>query len=152
LAIHLMKHACLLIRTLLFIGAVFAVRAAWAGGCLCNYTPAALLEVIDGDTLVMEVSGKRETIHLANIIAPRLAPDPLSNGVWCATEGEKAIKAKNYVSALLSKASKITLDEQQRDESGEISAVVYIDNISLGQELLYKYLVIESDETPDWCG
>jgi len=30
--------------------------------------------------------------------------------------------------------------------------VVYIDNISLGQELLYKYLVIESDRTPDWCG
>ena len=147
-----MKHPYLLIRALLFIGAVFAVRAAWAGGCLCNYTPAVLLEVINGGTLVMEVSGKRETIHLAKIIAPRLAPDSQSNGVWCAAEGEKATKAKDYASALLSKASKITLDEQRRDESGEISAVVYIDNISLGQELLYKYLAIESDETPDWCG
>ena len=147
-----MKHACLLIRTLFFIGAVFAVRTAWAGGCLCNYTPATLLEVIDGDTLVMEVSGKPETIHLANIIAPRLAPDPQSKDAWCATEGEKAIKTKNYANTLLSKASEITLDEQQRDESGEISAVVYIDNISLGQELLYKYLAIESDQTPHWCG
>jgi len=128
-----MKHACLLIRTLFFIGTVFAVRAAWAGGCLCNYTPATLLEVIDGDTLVMEVSGKRETIHLAKIIAPRLAPDPQSNGVWCAAEGEKATKAKDYASTLLSKASEITLDEQQRDESGEISAVVYIDNIASGR-------------------
>ena len=52
-----MKHTYLLIRALLFIGAVFAVRAAWAGGCLCNYTPATLLEVIDGDTLVMEAAG-----------------------------------------------------------------------------------------------
>jgi len=52
----------------------------------------------------------------------------------------------------LSKASQITIDEQQVDETGEISAVVYIDNISLGQELLYKYLAIESDETSDWCG
>ena len=147
-----MKHSYLLIRALLFIGTVFAVRAAWAGGCLCNYTPAVLLEVINGGTLVMEVSGKRETIHLAKIIAPRLAPDPQSNRVWCATEGEKAIKARNYAGTLLSKASKITLDEQRRDETGEISAVVYIDNISLGQELLYKYLAIESDETPDWCG
>jgi len=147
-----MKHPYLLIRALLFIGAVFAVRTAWAGGCLCNYTPAVLLEVINGGTLVMEVSGKRETIHLAKIIAPRLAPDPQSNRVWCATEGEKAIKARNYAGTLLSKASKITLDEQQRNQSGEVSAVVYIDNISLGQELLYKYLAIESDETSDWCG
>ncbi|HIE86733.1 MAG TPA: hypothetical protein EYP91_07810 [Gammaproteobacteria bacterium] len=147
-----MKHACSLIRAFLFISTVLAARAASAGGCLCNYTPATLLEVIDGDTLVMEVSGKRETIHLAKIIAPRLAPDPQSKDAWCATEGEKAIKTKDYASTLLSKASEITLDEQQRDESGEISAVVYIDNISLGQELLYKYLAIESDRTPDWCG
>ena len=67
-------------------------------------------------------------------------------------EGTKAMQVKAYTAELLSKASQITIDEQQVDETGEISAVVYIDNISLGQELLYKYLVIESDETPDWCG
>lgn len=147
-----MKHTCSLIFASLFISTVLATRAAGAGGCLCNYTPATLLEVIDGATLVMEVSGKRETIHLAKIVAPRLAPDPQSKDAWCATEGEKAITAKDYANTLLSKASEITLDEQQRDESGEISAVVYIDNISLGQELLYKYLAIESDQTPHWCG
>ena len=151
-ATPLMKPLCLLARTLLFVCALFAVRTTLAGGCLCNYTPATLLEVIDGDTMVMEISGQRETVHLAKVTAPRLKPDPQSKESWCEGEGEKAMKAKDYANMLLLEASEITLDEQQRDQAGEIPAVVYIDNINLGQELLYKYLAVENDENPNWCG
>ena len=65
---------------------------------------------------------------------------------WCEAEGAKAIQAKAYTAELLSQASQITLDEQRIDEADEITAVVYIDKFSLGQELLYKYLAVENNE------
>lgn len=130
--------------------ALFAYQPATAA-CLCSYTPAKLVDVLDGGNIVFETAGKQNTVQLARIITPRLKPSPLSQKPWCEAEGTKAIQAKAYTAELLSKASQITLDEQQVDETGEITAVVYIDKFSLGQELLYKYLAVENGEPTQWC-
>ena len=122
-----------------------------AAGCPCNYTPATLIQVIGADTLLLNVADVEETVQIAGIQTPRLEAQSESDEVWCQSEGEKAIQAQDYATKLLLKASEISIDEQERLASGNLSAAVYIDNISLGQELLYKYLAIESGQTPSWC-
>ena len=120
-------------------------------GCPCNYTPATLIQVISADTLLLNVADVEETVQIADIQTPRLEAQSESDQAWCKSEGEKAIQARDYATQLLSKASEISIDEQERLASENLSAEVYIDNISLGQELLYKYLAIESGQPPSWC-
>ena len=125
-------------RRFLFATLALLVCDPVTAACLCTYTPAKLVDVLDGGNIVFEITGEQKTIRLAGIITPRLKPNPQLQKPWCEAEGAKAIQAKAYTAELLSQASQITLDEQQVDEAGEITAVVYIDNFSLGQELLYK--------------
>ena len=120
-------------------------------GCPCNYTPATLIQVISADTLLLDVADVEETVQIAGIRTPRLEFQSESGEAWCKNEGEKAIQARDYATQLLSKASDISIEEQERLASGNLSALVYIDNVSFGQELLYKYLAVESGETPNWC-
>lgn len=135
----------------LFATLVLLVCDSVTATCLCAYTPAKLIDVLDSGNIVFEIAGEQKTIRLAGIITPRLKPNPQLQKPWCEAEGAKAIQAKAYTAELLSQASQITLDEQQVDEAGEITAVVYIDNFSLGQELLYKYLAVENNEPTQWC-
>ena len=122
-----------------------------SAGCPCNYTPAKLIEVIAADTLLLQVADIEETVKIAGIRAPRLESQSESGDAWCENEGEKAIQAQDYARQLLSKASEIAIVEQERLASGILLASVYIDNVNFGQELLYKYLAVESGETPNWC-
>ena len=138
-------------RRFLFATLALLVCDPVTAACLCTYTPAKLVDVLDGGNIVFEITGEQKTIRLAGIITPRLKPNSQLQKPWCETEGAKAIQAKAYTAELLSQASQITLDEQQVDEAGEITAVVYIDNFSLGQELLYKYLAVENNEPTQWC-
>ena len=133
------------IAGLLKLTASTAVVAA----CLCTYTPATLVEVLDGNTMIFNIKGEPTTVHLAGIDTPKLTPQ--STGTWCELEGSKALQAKQFTNKLLLDASEITLDEKQTTTAGEMTAVVYVDNLSLGQELLYKYLAIESGEAAPWC-
>jgi len=122
---------------------------AVVAACLCTYTPATLVEVLDGNTMILKIKGEPTTVHLAGIDTPELKPH--STGTWCTSEGAKALQAKQFASKLLFDASEITLDEERTNTDGEVSAVVYVDNLSLGQELLYQYLAIESGEPRRWC-
>ena len=133
------------IAGLLQLTASTAVVAA----CLCTYTPATLVEVLDGNTMILKIKGESKTVHLAGIDTPELKP--LNTGAWCESEGAKALQAKQFVRKLLLDASEITLDEEQTNTAGEMNAVVYVDNLSIGQELLYKYLAIETGEPTRWC-
>lgn len=56
-----------------------------------------------------------------------------------------------YAESLLSQAKEVAVDEQYIDESGILRAQIYVDQLSLGQELLYKYLVVEDSESTTWC-
>ncbi len=138
-------------RALLGVGALLQLMASTAvvAACLCTYTPATLVEVLDGNTMILKINGESKTVHLAGIDTPELKPQ--GTGTWCESEGTKALQAKQFASKLLLDASEITLDEERTNTAGEMSAVVYVDNLSLGQELLYKYLAIESGEPARWC-
>jgi len=122
---------------------------AVVAACLCTYTPATLVEVLDGNTMILKIKGESKTVHLAGIDTPELKPH--GTGTWCESEGTKALQAKQFANQLLLDASEITLDEERTNTAGEMTAVVYVDNLSLGQELLYKYLAIESGEPVRWC-
>ena len=122
-----------------------------SAGCPCNYTPAKLIEVITADTLLLQVEDVEETVKVSGIRVPRLESHRASGKAWCEAEGEKALQAQDYARTLLIKALEISIDETERLASGDLLAVVYIDNVSFGQELLYKYLAIETDDTPNWC-
>ena len=122
---------------------------AVVAACLCTYTPATLVEVLDGNTMILKIKGESKTVHLAGIDTPELKPH--GTGTWCESEGTKALQAKQFASQLLLDASEITLDEERTNTAGEMTAVVYVDNLSLGQELLYKYLAIENGEPTRWC-
>ena len=135
-----------------FVGATgLLLCQAVMAACLCSHTPATLVDVLDGNTMALEIKGEQKIVHLAGIITPRLAPEPASKDNWCEAEGVKALQAREYAGKLLSKASEITLAEQQTNEAGELSAVVYVDKLSLSQELLYKYLAVEKGERTNWC-
>ena len=138
-------------RALVGIAALLQLTASTAvvAACLCTYTPASLVEVLDGNTMILKIKGESKTVHLAGIDTPELKPH--GTGTWCESEGTKALQAKQFASSLLLAASEITLDEERSTTAGEITAVIYVDNISLGQELLYKYLAIESGEPASWC-
>ena len=122
-----------------------------SAGCPCNYTSAKLIEVIAADTLLLQVEDVEETVKVFGIRVPRLESHRASGKAWCEAEGEKALQAQDYARTLLMKASEISIDETERLVSGDLLAVVYIDNVSFGQELLYKYLAVETDDTPNWC-
>ena len=122
-----------------------------SAGCPCNYTPAKLIEVITADTLLLEVAEVEEKIRVAGISVPRLESNGTSGPPWCKAEKEKAIRARDYAQTLLSEAAEISIDETERLASGTLIAVVYIDNVSFGQELLYKYLAVETGEVANWC-
>ena len=138
-------------RVLVGIAGLLQLVASTAvvAACLCTYTPATLVEVLDASTMILNIKGEPTTVHLAGIDTPKLKPQ--STGTWCESEGTKALQAKQFASKLLLAASEITLDEERTTTAGEITAVIYVDNISLGQELLYKYLAIESGEPVPWC-
>ena len=121
------------------------------GTCPCTYTPAFLIEVVDGDTVWFLVEGEEIRVQFADIRTPELSPTS-ENANWCEEEGRKAILARNFVSQHLGAAKEILLDIHEIDLNGDTLAVVYIDGIDLGQELLYQYLATEdTSDTPLWC-
>ena len=121
------------------------------GACPCTYTPALLIEVVDGDTVWFLVEGEEIIVQFADIHTPELSPNS-ENANWCEEEGRKAILARDFVSQHLGAAKEIMLDIHEIDLNGDTVAVIYIDGIDLGQELLYQYLATEdTSDTPLWC-
>ena len=121
------------------------------GACPCTYTPALLIEVVDGNTVWFLVEGEEIRVQFADIHTPELSPNS-ENANWCEEEGRKAILARDFVSQHLGAAKEILLDIHEIDLNGDTVAVIYIDGIDLGQELLYQYLATENtSDTPLWC-
>ena len=121
------------------------------GACPCAYTPALLIEVVDGDTVWFLVEGEEIRVQFADIHTPEHFPTS-ENANWCEEEGRKAILARDFVWQHLGAAKEILLEIQEENSNGDTVAVVYIDGIDLGQELLYQYLATEdmSDKSL-WC-
>ena len=127
----------------------FLTNTVAAAGCLCTYTPATFVEVLNGNTIILDTKGKTKTVHLFGIDTPKLTQN--DTGPWCEKEGSKALVAMQYARTLLKNAKEITIEEKAINRAGDVIANVYVDQLSLGQELLYKYFAIKSGDPKTWC-
>ena len=116
--------------------------------CMCVTSPVQFLQVIDGDTLWVSREGQRIRVQIAGIDAPELESEWVHDKD-CSSDLEKAKKAKAFLHILLSTAKKVGLIIEQEQEGGDVIAEVYADGLSVGQELLYKYLAVEGEG--NWC-
>jgi len=122
-------------------------------GCPCNYMPATLIKVIDAETAWFDIQGKKTRVHLWGIHSPaKAAVEDYSPG--CTAEVEQAHQAEQFVRQLLASANRIQLDIKDTKGEGETDtqAIIYVDGLSVGQELLYRYFAIEyGDDRSFWC-
>ena len=49
---------------------LFLANTTAAAGCLCTYTPATLVEVIDGNTIILDIEGHTKTVHVTGSTHP----------------------------------------------------------------------------------
>jgi len=120
-------------------------------GCPCHYTPATLIKVIDAETAWFDIQGKKTRVHLWGIHSPaKAAVEDYSPG--CTAEVEQAHQAEQFVRQLLASANRIQLDIKDTEGEGDTQAIIYVDGLSVGQELLYRYFAIEyGDDRSFWC-
>ena len=110
------------------------------------------LRVIDGDTFEME----GETIRIANIDAPEMAPRSK-----CLAEANLAEVAKRQLDALLGASwagtgSGVlpTLQRDGRDRYGRtLATVVAVDGKDVGEEMVSKGMAVRwTGRRAEWCG
>jgi len=120
-------------------------------GCPCNYTPATLIKVIDAQTAWFDIQGKKTRVHLWGIHAPaKTTVEDHSPG--CAAEVEQSHQAEQFVRQLLASANRIQLDIKDTEDEADTQAIIYVDGLSVAQELLYRYFAIEyGDDRSFWC-
>ena len=117
--------------------------------CMCITTPVTYLEVIDGDTIWVEKNGEKILVQFDGIDAPELVQDNIKTQN-CINDQKKAKKARKFVQDILSSANEIGLIIKKEINEQELKAQVYADGLSVGQELIYKYLAVEG--IGNWCG
>ena len=116
--------------------------------CMCITTPVTFLEVIDGDTIWVEKDGKKVLVQFDGIDAPELVQDDIKNQD-CIDEHKKAQDARDFIQNMLSLAKEVGLVIKEEINEQKLKAQVYADGLSVGQELLYKYLAVEGKG--NWC-
>ena len=116
--------------------------------CMCVTTPVTFLEVVDGDTIWVEKEGEKILVEFEGIDAPELAhEEKLTQD--CLHDQKKAEKARDLIQDMLSSAKQIGLIIKEEINEQKLRAQVYADGLSVGQELLYKYLAVEGQG--NWC-
>lgn len=126
--------------------AILAIVSFPAIECLAAAeTLAQVKKVIDGDTLKVELAGRKENLRLIGIDAPEIEindkalRDSKRSGQDLATINALGRKAKDHLLQLVSPGSKIRieLDVENRDRYGRLLAYVYTDSgIFINQRML----------------
>ena len=116
--------------------------------CMCITTPVTFLEVIDGDTIWVEKDGKIVLVQFDGIDAPELVQHDIKNQD-CIDDQKKAQDARDLIQNMLSSAKEVGLVIKEEINEQKLKAQVYADGLSVGQELLYKYLAVEGKG--NWC-
>lgn len=83
-----------------------------------------------------------------------LQQKPLSKIIRLAVrpKSSRHIRPEPFVRQLLASATRIQLDIKATENEADTQAVIYVDGLSVGQELLYRYLAIEyGDDRSFWC-
>ena len=117
--------------------------------CMCITTPVTFLEVIDGDTIWVKKKGENVLVQFDGIDAPDLVNKD-KKIPECIDDQEKAQDARDLIHNILSSAKEVGLIIKEEINEQELKAQVYADGLSVGQELLYKYLAVEGNG--NWCG
>jgi micrococcal nuclease len=115
---------------------------------------AEFVKNYDGDTITVNIKGVHPLI--GNNISVRIygidTPEIRSKE---SCEKEKALKAKNLVYKILSKAKVVSLKEVKRDKYFRILAKVYADGVNLSKILIDKNLAYpyfgKTKRTVNWC-
>ncbi|MBI5189912.1 MAG: thermonuclease family protein [Nitrospirae bacterium] len=106
--------------------------------------PVKVVSVVDGDTLVCLVDGKKEKVRLIGIDCPESTPNDKhaedANHDCCHTPDELIAlgkQAKEFTARFLDgKDVALELDAQERDKYGRILAYVWVDSEMLNSALL----------------
>jgi micrococcal nuclease len=111
------------------------------------------LDCYDGDTCnfdiarVPDIFGNDIPVRIFGIDTPEIKGK-------CDAEKAKAVKAKDFVVGLLSKAKTVQLVKPQREKYFRVLATVLADGVDVGKELIKKKLAVpyfgDTKET-DWC-
>jgi micrococcal nuclease len=128
---------------------VFSVQAAPEYGTV---KVSKVISVYDGDTFRVDIDslppivGKNIPIRLNGVDTPEIQGK-------CQYEKDLALKARDFVRNKLVNAKEIKLSKLQRGKYFRVVADVYVDGISLEQELLdnelaYKYT---GGKKSSWC-
>ena len=116
--------------------------------CMCITTPVTFLEVIDGDTIWVKKKGEKVLVQFEGIDAPELVNKDTKKSE-CIADQKKAQDARDLIHNILSSAKEVGLIIKEEINEQELKAQVYADGLSVGQELLYKYLAVEGQG--NWC-
>jgi endonuclease YncB( thermonuclease family) len=128
---------------------VLSVQAAPEYGTV---TVSKVISVYDGDTFRVDIDslppivGKNIPIRLNGVDTPEIQGK-------CQYEKDLALKARDFVRNKLANAKEIKLSKLQRGKYFRVVADVYVDGVSLEQELLenelaYKY---SGSKKTSWC-
>jgi len=137
-----------LLLLILCIG-FFSVQAAPEYGTV---VVSKVISVYDGDTFRVDIDslppivGKNIPIRLNGVDTPEIRGK-------CQYEKDLALKARDFVRNKLANAKEIKLTRLQRGKYFRVVADVYLDGVSLEQELLenqlaYKYT---GGKKSNWC-
>ena len=108
---------------------------------MCVTTPVTFLEVIDGDSIWVKKEGEKVLVHFSEIDAPEI--NEPGKTLECPQDQRKARQARDLIQKLLISAKEVGLIIKEEINELELRAQVYADGLSVGQELIYKYLAAE---------
>tara|TARA_R110000765_G_scaffold70191_1_gene136119 strand:+ start:131 stop:562 length:432 start_codon:yes stop_codon:yes gene_type:complete len=117
-----------------------------------NVVVDKITSVYDGDTFRANIKdypkivGHRMSIRILGIDTPELKAK-------CKREKDLAINAKRLTASMLGDGKRIELRNIKRGKYFRILANVYVDGISIGDELIRNNLALEYDGGTkiDWC-
>ena len=140
---------CTLKKTLGVFSVLFALLLSAQANvvCMCVTTPVTFLEVIDGDSIWVKKEGEKVLVHFSEVDAPEI--NEPGKTLVCPQDQRKARQARDLILEMLSSAKEVGLIIREEFSEMELRAQVYADGLSVGQELLYKYLAVEG--WGNWC-
>jgi len=103
----------------------------WSGGRVAERFDATVVHVVDGDTIVVEVADRTETVRILGADTPETV-DPRKSVQSYGPEASAHTKAR------LSPGTRVTLetDAEVRDKYGRLLAYVYVAGVRYDDELL----------------
>ena len=137
-----------LVIYLLFISPFVSAKTTYP-----DITISSVVSVYDGDTIKVNIANYPDVIGEAISIRIRGIDAP-ENRSKCTSEKAKAIKAKDYLKALLANAGVIRLTQVERGKYFRLVANVLVDGVNINQLMIDQGLARTYDgmsKRETWC-